>query len=318
MTAGWVKVFDQSFQRVPIARLKEMYAGGFRVMAGYAGGGSSTKWLTTAEIKTWLGLGPDTGIFALFEGVGTEAINNPGLGDDNAKAARSAWRLRGYPDNASISPAVDRNISVAQAKAAITQYFTNWNNTDTCKPIPYIEKDGGAILFAEKLTAGTGTPAAFSWDPSDVLVTPDNAPSHVVWTQEHNGISMAGGDIDIGHIRLTAPIQWKATPEMELTDTLSNGKTVDQALTAVFSAATPSSVWHNNQFTPKLDASGKPVVPTVYTETGSGRMDRLDKMATYVMSPKFIADIAAASAGGADAATIAVAVANEIDRRMDA
>ena len=209
MTAGWVPVFDQSFKRVPASRLHEMYAAGFRVMAGYAGGGSSTKWLTVAEITTWLALGDDTAVAALFEIAGTEPIDNPASGDDHAKEARAAWRARGYPDAAGISPAVDENVTVAEARDQLTTYFGHWKAADTALPIPYVEKDAGAVLKAAGVSAGTFTPAAFSWDPDDTLTTPANAPAHVIWTQEHNGKALAGGVVDVGHIRTSAPIWWK-------------------------------------------------------------------------------------------------------------
>ena len=208
----WVPGFDQSFQRVPRSRLHEAYAAGYRVMAGYAGGGSSSKWLTPPEIATWHALGPDAGVAALFEVKGTEPIDNPTLGDDHARAARAAWRARGYPDDCTISPAVDRNVTIAQAREQLATYFRNWVAADTCKPLAYVEMDAGAVLFALGLTVGTFTPAAYSWDASGRLATPDNAPSHVLWTQEHNGRTLAGGNVDIGHIRTTAPIWW-ATPQ---------------------------------------------------------------------------------------------------------
>lgn len=294
MTAGWVPVFDQSFQRVPINRLHEMWTAGYRVMAGYAGGGSSNKWLTLAEIDEWLSFGLDAGIAALFEIKGTEPIDNPSSGKLHAQQARAAWRALGYPDHAAISPAVDENVTVAEARAQLTTYFHYWANADTTLAIPYVEKDAGAILYNEGWSNGTFTPAAFSWDPSNTLVTPDNAPSHVVWTQEHNGKTMAGGNVDIGHIRKSALIRWGVN-EMD-----------EASIAAKVWATAPNiatQVWHTDQFTP---------VNGVYSESGSARMDRLDKMQAYVMSPKFIADIAAASAGGADATAIATAVVTAI------
>jgi hypothetical protein len=203
----WVKVFDQSFNR--ITDFRAAYAAGFRVMAGYAGGGSSSKWLTSKEIDSWMAQGDDTGIAALFEVKGTEPIDNPASGITHAKEARAAWRAMGYPENASIGYAVDENVTQAQARAQLTTYFSGIVHVDTALPIPYVEADAGLILFNEGLSAGTFTPAAYSWDPSDTLITPNNAPSHVIWTQEHNGLSVYGGIIDIGHIRTTANIQWK-------------------------------------------------------------------------------------------------------------
>lgn len=209
MVAGWVPVFDQSFTRVPISRLHEMYDAGYRVMAGYRGGGTSNKWLTANEIAAWFALGDDTGIAALFEIKGTEPIDNPNSGFPHALSARAAWRLMGYPDDCSIAPAVDENVTIVEARAQLTEYFINWATGDTALPIPYVEMDAGAILFAEHISAGTFTPAAFAWDSSNKLIVPSNAPSHVVWTQEHNGRNMAGGNVDIGHIRVMANIQWK-------------------------------------------------------------------------------------------------------------
>lgn len=229
MTTGWIPVFDQSFQRVPVTRLREMYAAGYRVMAGYAGGGTSNKWLTPAEIKAWRALGPDTAVAALFEVFGTEPISNPTLGDDHARAARAAWRALGYPDACAISPAVDENVTVTQARAQLTTYFAHWTAADTCKPIAYVEMDAGAVLAAAGVTAGTFTPAAFSWDASGHLVTPANAPAHVMWTQEHNGQSLAGGNVDIGHIRLTAPVWWTTTHAPDGGDmplTVADAKTI--------------------------------------------------------------------------------------------
>jgi hypothetical protein len=312
MVAGWVPVFDQSFTRVPVTRLHEMYEAGYRVMAGYRGGGTSDKWLTAKEIAAWFALGDDTGIAALFEIRGTEPIDNPASGISHALDARAAWRFMGYPDDCSISPAVDRNVTVTEARVQLTRYFRNWTVTDTALPIPYVEMDAGIILVTEGISAGTFTPAAYSWDSSNKLVVPSNAPEHVVWTQEHNGRNLAGGNVDIGHIRTTANIQWKGTPEMNLSDKLSNGHTVEQALLGAFYAATPASVWHSDQFTPKLDADGKPVVPTVYTETASARMDRLNKMAAYIDSSQFIIDIVAAATGGGTPNAIASAVVAKI------
>jgi len=186
-----------------------MYDAGYRVMAGYRGGGTSNKWLTANEIAAWFALGDDTGIAALFEIKGTEPIDDPLSAVLHARIARASWREIGYPDRCSIAPAVDENVTVTETRTQLTQYFSHWTATDTALPIPYVEMDAGAVLFAEHISAGTFTPAAFAWDSSNNLIVPSNAPSHVMWTQEHNGRNMAGGNVDIGHIRVTANIQWK-------------------------------------------------------------------------------------------------------------
>jgi len=268
MTDGWVQAFDQSRTRVPISRHKEMYDKGFRVMAGYAGGGSSNKWTPTQEIQSWLSQGPDTGFAALFEIAGTEPIDTPKSGMAHAQAARAAWRLRGYPDDCSIAPAVDENVTIAEARAQLTQYFTWWKYADTVLPLPYVEMDAGAILYAEGLSVGTFTPAAFDWDESHTLVIPTNAPGHVIWTQEHNGQNIAGGNVDIGHIRTRAPIMWA-----------TKGAVMTQ----------PNDVW---------EWKPKPAWPNTVDETAFGQLAeaRNHAIAANGKADTLIADVAALGA----------------------
>lgn len=211
MATGWVPAFDESYQRVPVSRMDEAYTAGYRVIGGYAGGGSTSKWLTRPEITAWLAQGPDTGIAALFEIGIADAVNYPSRGGVHAKAARAAWRALGYPDDAAIFVAVDTNVTLAEARNQLVAYFRNWVAADTCKPVPYVEADAGLILFDAGLTAGTFTPAAWGWNDPAVLYTPANALGHVVWTQEHNGRLAFGGDLDVGHIRTSAPIWWSTS-----------------------------------------------------------------------------------------------------------
>jgi hypothetical protein len=217
---SWVRIFDDSFQRIPVKNYGAMYADGYRVMAGYVAGGTAGKWVTSAEIRAWFACGTDTGFLPLFEAVGNEPVTNPSSGRAHAKAARAGARARGVPDLAAISPAMDRDVTMPQAKGPIAAYMQLWKSTDMLPPLPYIELDAGAYLFAEHLTVGTGTPAAYEWDPSRHLITPDNAPAHVLWTQERNGINIHGGNVDIGHIRITAPIMWAnpqhVSPEVDM------------------------------------------------------------------------------------------------------
>ncbi len=203
----WAKVFDQSFKRVPIKRLPEAYAAGFRGMAGYAGGGSSDKWLTAAEIAAWKACGPDTFVPPMFEIAGTEPVDYPSKGGAHARAARDAWSRLGCPTHVAIAPAVDENVGSTQWRGPLSTYFYNWKTADRT-PVVYVEADAGAFLHAGGLTAGTFTPAAWAWNSPAVLYTPDNAPAHVVWTQERNGQNLAGGDVDEGHIRTDAACIW--------------------------------------------------------------------------------------------------------------
>lgn len=303
MTTGWVPVFDQSFQRVPASRLHEMYAAGYRVMAGYAGGGSSDKWLTMAEIDAWYALGPDTGVAALFEITGTEPIDSPSLGRTHALAARAAWRARGYPDDCAISPAVDRNVSIAQGTADVLPYFQHWTAADTCEPIAYVEADVGATLKAKGASAGTFTPAAYAWNNPPILYTPANAPAHVLWTQEHNARSMAGGNVDVGHIRATAPIQWKAG--------------ADVALTAQDLADIADAVWvkhriTNTNLTPVADVPAEAFIQSTNTNAYRARLAaEANAKALAALPAAVVAELPPASTGGItpDQVTAAVLVA---------
>jgi hypothetical protein len=226
MTDGWVKAFDQSFQRV--TDFKAAYDAGFRVMAGYAGGGTSDKWLTVAEIEAWFACGDDTGIAALFEIVGDEPLTEPAAGGTHAKSARAAWRARGYPDDAAISAAMDRNVTMTQAHNQLAEYFRAWASADTFLPMPYVESDAGAYLHSLGITCGTFSPAAYGWDNPAVLLTPANAPDHVLWTQEHNGVRLAGGSVDVGHIRTSAPIWWRTPMPLSDADLAAVNKAVWQ------------------------------------------------------------------------------------------
>lgn len=203
----WVPYWDDSFDQA--ADLAAMYHDGFRVMAGYVAGGSSSKWSSAARIAKWLAQGPDTGFLPLFEAGGKEPVNSPSLGDNHAKAARAGARARGIPDRTAISPAVDLNVTMAQERADLLPYFRAWCAADTCKPIAYVEEDAGDLLHQQGVSAGTFTPAARLWNDNPVLYTPINAPAHVLVTQEHNGKKLAGGTVDIGHIRTSAPIWWR-------------------------------------------------------------------------------------------------------------
>jgi len=215
---SWVPYWDDSFDQV--TDLAGAYKAGYRVMAGYVAGGSSSKWSSAARIQAWFAQGPDTGFFPLFEGNGTEPIDSPSLGDNHAATARAAARARNIPDSVSISPAVDTNINQAQWTHEVAQYFSLWKGADTVPATPYIEADAGNYLYGQKITVGTFTPAAYAWNVPPILYTPANAPAHVVCTQEHNGKKMFGGTADIGNIRLTAPCVWwnPEGQDMALTD----------------------------------------------------------------------------------------------------
>lgn len=207
----WVKSFDQSFQRVPIANYPAMYAAGYRVMMGYVAGGSSDKHTTAEEIAAWFMQGSDTGFGVLFEGIGTEAVNDPTLGDDHAKATRAGCRALGIPDHVGASPAVDENVNTSQWMNQLVTYFQHWNSAEPVKATPYVEADAGEYLFGQSLTGGTFTPAAYAWNAPAVLYTPSNAPSHVTATQEKNGQNILGGNVDIGHVRSDATfIYWNS------------------------------------------------------------------------------------------------------------
>lgn len=205
MTDQWVPYWDDSFEQ---AELAAMHSAGYRVLAGYVAGGTSDKWSTAARVKQWLAYG-DTGFMPLFEGKGREPIDSPQLGDDHAKAARAGARARLVPDSVSISPAVDANVSMAQAQGNVATYMRLWKAVDTVPCTPYVEGDAGLYLYNEHLTLGTFVPAAWAWNDPAKLYTPANAASHMMATQEKNGVNMAHGNVDIGHVRIGARcVEW--------------------------------------------------------------------------------------------------------------
>jgi hypothetical protein len=197
-----VLYFDESFQQItdePAA-----YAADYRVLSGY-GGTNSPKTLSSARIKRWQEQGPDTGIAALFEATSGRALTaGKSGGAADARASRAYWRSVGMPDDAMITPAVDVNVSMSDLPA-LREYFTGWKSADTCLPWAYIEPDIGEQLYADGLIGGIFAPAAYSWDPAGAgsFTRP-----HVGWTQERNGINRFGGNIDSGHISVSAPIWW--------------------------------------------------------------------------------------------------------------
>lgn len=204
----WKPYWDDSFDPVEISQLPAIYRAGNRVWARYVGPGSKGKHWTEAEIAAWKACGPDTGVAFLAEGVGDEAITDPGIGDDHGREAVAEMRALGVPAGVLCSPAVDRNISLSQTKGPVETYFRNWTKGFGGKGVAYVEVENGGRMVADGVTAATFTPAAYSWNEKPVLITPDNAPSHVVMTQEHNGKKEYGGTIDTGHVRTDAPHVW--------------------------------------------------------------------------------------------------------------
>lgn len=220
MTAGWVRAFDDSFD--PVTDLRAAYAAGFRVWCRYVGPGSDAKHWTPAQIAAWLACGPDTGVGMLAEATGDEPLTDPASATTHARSAKAAIRALGIdPGQVLCSPAVDRNISRAQATGNVAAYMRNWTLAYGGRPVPYVEVENGGVLVQLGIAAGTFVPAAYSWNESGQLVTPDNAPAHVVQTQEHNGVKAYGGTIDTGHIRTTAPhVYWnpEGTTDMAITN----------------------------------------------------------------------------------------------------
>lgn len=204
----WVPSWDDSFEQ---ANLATMHKAGYKVLAGYVAGGTADKWSSATRIKQWLAFG-DTGFMPLFEAGGKEPVTNPSLGDDHAKAARAGARARGIADSISISPAVDLDITMAQAKGAVATYLRLWHSADTVPATPYVEGDAGLYLFSAGLTDGTFVPAAWGWNDPAKLYTSANAASHMIALQEHNSKNIGGGNVDVGEVRLGAKCVWWAKP----------------------------------------------------------------------------------------------------------
>lgn len=206
---AWVPIFDTADSWPDPAA---MWARGFRVFAAYAGS-QAWKAVSAQRLAQWRQPAHPYGTAPMFESAGDEPINAPSSGTAHARAARAAWRRLGCPDTAAIAYAVDRNVTLSEIKGNVAKYFELVGGADTTLPIAYLENDGVAWLHERGLIAGGFIPAAYSWGNPPTLMTPANAPSWVLWTQEHNGVDEDGASVDIGHIRDTAPIWWpRATP----------------------------------------------------------------------------------------------------------
>lgn len=219
-TATWVPIMDVA-DGWP-TDWAGCYADGFRVVAGYRGPlNSQQEWkrMTDARIAQVRAAGMS--IAGMFEGTGTEAVNDPSSGTSHAQHARADWRAGGYSDGDSIAYAVDENVSMTQVKGPIAKYFEAVGKADTALPIAYIENDAAEWLTARGLIVGGFIPAAFSWNDPPELVTPANAAKAAptaLWLQEHNGKKVRGGNVDIGHMRTDAPIWWSGDMAIEQAD----------------------------------------------------------------------------------------------------
>lgn len=291
----WVPCWDESYSPVPVSQYPEAYRDGMRVMMRYVGAGGSGKQMTAAQKRAWLSQGPDTGICLLVEREGDEPLLSDAatLGRQLSLAGRAGARALGYPDGCTLIHAVDRNISLAQAAGTVEAYFAAAKAADTCLPGGYIERDGGELLLRAGVIGGYGTPAAYLWDPSGVLFTPANAPAGCWWTQEHNGVSRWGGDVDLGHIRTSAPIMWRTT---QLGDGEIDMTTVDltpAAITAVRDAILAAGVWARPA-AEQVDGPGLSLawaVRQACLRSGKAANDELPALATTVQT--LLADEAA-------------------------
>jgi hypothetical protein len=205
----WVPIFDAAGSQFP-TNPQACWDDGFRAIAGYVNQGS-WKSFTPAMKAKWLTSAHPFGFAPMYEVKGTEPVLSPTVGSAHALAARKGARALGIPDDVAIAYAMDTNVSMTQVKGPIAKYFELVGKYDTALPIAYIENDGAEWLAAQGLIAGGFIPAAYSWNNPPVLITPANAASSALWTQEHNGRPIHGGTVDVGNIRTTAPIWWPSS-----------------------------------------------------------------------------------------------------------
>ncbi len=303
----WLKIFDASgsWPTDPAA----CWADGYRVIAGYAGS-QSWKTFTAAMRDQWVTPEHPFGIAAMYESSGREAFlsNSADYGTQHALAARAAWRKFGMPDSCAIAYAVDTNADPADIRGPIANYFRAITVHDTCRPIAYIENDGADWLTAQGIIAGGFIPAAYSWNSPAVLVTPANASRYTLWTQEHNGVALHGGDVDIGHIRDDAPIWWAA---------MTGG--TDMAL----DAGDARTLWYTMNL-PSTNPTETPATALLAAQNNSAAaLKKLDQVLTAqatliasqagqdkALAAQTLAIQALASSGGVDAAPILAAIAD--------
>lgn len=218
MADDWVQVFDASgsWPHDPQA----VWDAGFRVIAGYVNQGS-WKSFTPVLRDRWITAAHPFGFAPMYEAAGDEPSTNPTAGTAHGRAARAGMRVLfgAGSDHVAIAYAMDRDTTPGNTN--VRHYYSLVQIADTVAPIGYIESDAGLPLVTAGILAGVFEPAAYAWDNRTSVMTPATAPDHVLWTQEHNGVTVAGsGDVDTGHIRTAAPILWPATQgdDMALTD----------------------------------------------------------------------------------------------------
>jgi len=304
----WLPSLDDSFD--PIDDYAAAYAAGIRVWYRYVGPGSAGKHWTKAEMAHWHAQGPDTFCGFLAEGVGDEPLTSPGVGDDQGRSARAAMDGLGVPAHVLCSPAMDRNVTKAQTLGSIATYMRNWIRGFGGLPVPYIEVENGGRLVALGISAGTFVPAAYSWNESGELVTPANAPAHVVQTQERNAVKKFKGDVDLGNTRVGAPHVWWDRPGGKspvLGSTTGDDEVTPEDIDAVATATVKKLLATG------LGSSG---VPTVGVALQSGYNDGVETLGVVKALPTTAAP--AAPLSDADKDDIAKRVADLLAGRLEA
>lgn len=193
----WVPSADAAWQRPQ--DWAAFYHAGYRFFLGYGGLGSEGKWTTKHDIDGMFA--HNVSFIPIGEAQASRALTaGESGGKHDAEVTRNYFHNIGVPSTVPIIACMDENVTMDQVRGPVAEYVHGWNSGDTCKCAFYIENDGIDYLYGQGLISYGFQPAAWRWGQP---ATPTAWSLHARGRQEHNGVNLAGGKVDIGHVDAT-------------------------------------------------------------------------------------------------------------------
>jgi hypothetical protein len=197
----WIEACDYA---TPHPNPAGLYAAGIRVVLRYAG---SEAWKCITAPERDRIFAANLRIRAMYEDGAQTALKGFAEGVKDAKAARAAWTALGYPADYPIAFAVDFDATPDQLAGPVSEYVTGINSVEGSRDEEY-----GGIRTIDFLTAhrlSNGGFQTYAWSAGQWS-------AHAEIEQYHNGVTIAGGDVDRCRISSDA-LTWG--PDMALEDT---------------------------------------------------------------------------------------------------
>jgi hypothetical protein len=192
---------------------RALAAAGKRFAMRYVGPGLAAKHLTAAERDRIWAAG--LGVVLLAEGAADSALGGFNTGLAHGEAARAAAEALGAPSSAPIYFAVDFQVTATQWPLVAAYLRGCASRVGAARVGVYGSYSCMAWAARDKVAAWFFQTYAWSggnWWPGN----------HV--EQYHNGVALAGGDVDLCRAKQTNYGQWRPA-DMELTDKLPSGTT---------------------------------------------------------------------------------------------